>query len=327
MIILVVFGVITIIFIITRVVPARPELVWAGPHAREETIRRVREMLHLDDPIWVQYMYYINSLVHGDLGVSWRTKHPVLDDILSALPATLELAIAGFIIGTLVGFPLGLVAALRYGGYLDKLIRILAVISSAAPVFWVALMFQTVFSIELKLLPGAYRIDPNLALLSGFKPITGFYTIDTLLMGRIDLFIDVVERLIMPSLVVAMYPLGLTARMVRALALETLQEDFVRNLRGWGVSDLVIVRRYLLKAIITPVVASLGLSFAYTLVGAFLVEIIFSWGGLGTYISQSLLSYDYPAIIGGIMVVAIFYSVINFIVDLVHAYIDPRVRL
>lgn len=327
MTLLVIFGVITILFIITRVIPAHPEFIWAGPHATEEQIIEARRALHLDEPVPVQYIYYLSSLAHGDLGVSWRTRQPVLQDILSALPATLELTIVGFTVGVLVGLPLGLLAALRYNSPPDKLLRILSVSGSAVPVFWLALIFQLIFSIKLGLLPGGYRIDPSLALASGFKPITGFYTIDTLLMGRIDLFIDVVKRLIMPSLVVAIYPLSLTARMARSLALEALQEDFVRNLRSWGVPDRVIVRRYLLKAILTPIIASLGLSFGYALVGAFLVEVIFAWNGLGTYVVLSLLSFDYPAIIGGIMVVAIFYSVINTIVDLVHAYIDPRVRL
>ncbi|HWQ17958.1 MAG TPA: ABC transporter permease [Sulfolobales archaeon] len=323
----VILGVVTIVFIATRIIPAHPEFLWTGPHATEEQLKRAREELHLDEPIVIQYMYYLKSLLQGDLGVSWRTKNPVSADIASALPGTLELAIAGFMIGIALGLPLGLLAALNYGGFIDKIVRMVTVSGSALPVFWAALIFQLILTIKLGLLPGGYRIDPNLIVTTGFKPITGFYVLDTLLTGRLDLFIDVIKHLIMPSLVVAIYPMSLTARMVRSLALESLQEDFVRNLRSWGVPNSIIIKNYILKTIIPPLVASLGLSFGYTLVGAFLVEVIFAWNGLGMYIVMSIMSYDYPAIIGGVMVVAIFYSLINTLVDMLRAHIDPRVRL
>jgi peptide/nickel transport system permease protein len=323
----VVLGVLTIVFIATRVIPAHPEFLWAGPHATEEQLAEARRALHLDKPLVVQYYYFITSLLKGDLGVSWRTKNPVLEDIKTALPATLELAITGFLIGVSLGLPLGIISALRYGGVIDKLVRVISVSGSAIPVFWIALVFQLVFSIKLGILPGGYRVDPSLAISYGFKPITGFYVIDTLITGHIDLFLDVVRRLLMPALVVSIYPLCLTARMTRALALEILQEDFIRNLRSWGLPDNVIARRYLLKAVTPPLVASLGLSFGYTLIGAFIIEVVFSWNGLGMYAVLSLLSFDYPAVIGSIMVVAIFYTIINLIVDLTHAYVDPRVKL
>jgi peptide/nickel transport system permease protein len=324
---IVVLGVLTIVFIATRVIPAHPEFLWAGPHATEEQLAEARRALHLDKPLVMQYYYFITSLLKGDLGVSWRTKNPVLEDIKTALPATLELAITGFLIGVSLGLPLGIISALRYGGVIDKLVRVISVSGSAIPVFWIALVFQLVFSIKLGILPGGYRVDPSLAIAYGFKPITGFYVIDTLITGHIDLFLDVVRRLLMPALVVSIYPLCLTARMTRALALETLQEDFIRNLRSWGLPDNVIARRYLLKAVTPPLVASLGLSFGYTLIGAFIIEVVFSWNGLGMYAVLSLLSFDYPAVIGSIMVVAIFYTIINLIVDLTHAYVDPRVKL
>lgn len=327
MTVLVVLGVITIVFIATRVIPAHPEFLWAGPHATEEQLAEARRVLHLDEPLVIQYYYFLSSLARGDLGVSWRTKNPVLEDIKVALPATLELAIVGFILGVLLGLPLGVLAALNYGGLLDKIIRVVSVSGSAIPVFWVALIFQLILSIKLGILPGSYRIDPALAVESGFRPVTGFYTIDTLLTGRIDLFIDVVRRLIMPSMVISIYPLSLTTRMVRGLVLETLQEDYIRNLRSWGVPDHVIILRYVIKAIIPPLVASLGLSFGYTLIGAFIVEVVFSWNGLGMYAVLSIISFDYPAVIGSIIVVSIFYTFINMFVDLLQAYVDPRVKL
>jgi len=324
---LVILGVITIVFIATRVIPAHPEFLWAGPHATEEQLAKAREELGLDKPIWLQYINFLQDVFSGNFGVSWSTKRPISQDLAIALPATLELAITGFILGILIGLYIGITAAIRYNSVWDKFVRAISVSGSAIPVFWLALIFQLILTIRLGLLPIGYRIDPTAELFYGFKPITGFYTIDTLIQGKIGLFFDVLKRLIMPSMVVAVYPLSLTARMTRSLTLETLQEDYVRNMRSWGVKDSIIIRKYVLKSIIPPLIASLGLSFGYALVGSFLVEIIFSWNGLGIYVVRALNNFDFPAVIIGVMVVAIIYCTINTLVDLIHASLDPRVKL
>ncbi len=324
---LVVLGVITIVFIATRIIPAHPEFLWAGPHATEEQLQEARNELRLNDPIWVQYVYFIENMLTFNFGISWSSRHPISQDILSALPATLELAISGFIIGILIGLFLGIRAAVKYGSIIDKFVRSLSISGSAIPVFWLALIFQLILAIKLGILPVGYRIDPNAEILEGFQPITGFYTIDTLIEGKFDLFLDVLKRLLMPALVVSVYPLCLTARMTRSLALETLQEDYVRNMRSWGVKDNVIIRKYVIKAVIPPLIASLGLSFGYALVGSFLVEVIFAWNGLGMYVVHALANYDFPAVIISVMTVAIIYSSINTVVDILHAYLDPRIRL
>lgn len=322
----VILGVIVITFVITRLIPARPELLWAGPHATIEQIEQARKELHLDEPIYIQLLYYLRDLFTGNWGTSWRTRTHVLPSILSTLPATLELVIMAFIIAVVIGIPLGIIAAVRRGDIIDNIIRILAVVGASTPVFWLALFLQFVFCNWLGLLPAAKRVEEHVVFLTGFKPITGFYIIDSLIQGNIPVFIDVVKRILLPSLALSLYPMCLTIRMTRALTLEVLNEQHVRSCIAWGIPQSRVLYKYVLRNVIAPIVASLGLSFGYTIVGAFMVEIIFVWPGLGYYIAMSLLSFDYPAVMGGVIFVAIIYSVINTIVDIIHASIDPRVK-
>ena len=323
----VILGAAIITFIITRIIPARPELLWAGPHATLEQIERARKILHLDEPLYVQLGYYLRDFFTGNWGVSWRTKSPVLTGILSALPATLELIIVAFAIAIAIGVPLGIIAALKRGTAVDSVLRVITVIGASAPVFWLAMIAQLVLSNWLGLVPSAKRIDELLVLETGFKPITGFYLLDSLIEGNIPIFVDALKHIILPALVLSFYPLCLSARMTRALMIEVLNEWHIRSALAWGLPKRTVLYKYALKNVIAPVVASLGLSFGYTIIGAFMVELIFVWPGIGMYAAMSLLSFDYPAVVGCVLFVAIFYSVINTVVDIIHAVIDPRVKL
>lgn len=325
--ILVVFGVLIITFILTRVIPARPELLWVGPHAPIEAIEKARRELRLDEPIYVQLAYYLRDFFIGNWGVSWRTRQPVLHDILSALPATLELIIAGFAIAVVLGIPLGFYSAIKLGSVVDDVIRGFAIIGASMPVYWTALVLQLVFGMWFRILPAGKRVDTALVLTTGFQPITGFYLLDSLIQGNIPIFIDVLKRLILPAITISLYPLCLTIRMVRSVSVEVLNENFVKFLEVNGVARRTLIYRYVLRSVISPVVASLGLSFGYAIIGAFMVELVYMWPGIGYYAGMALLSYDYPAVLGSIVFVAVFYSIINLIVDLTHAWIDPRVRL
>jgi peptide/nickel transport system permease protein len=327
LLVFVVFGVLVITFTITRVVPARPELLWAGPHATIEQIERARKELHLDQPIYIQLGYYLLDFIRGNWGVSWRTKSPVLDDLLSALPATLELIIFAFSIAAVLGILLGIAAALRRNRMTDSVIRIFSVLGASMPVFWLALIILLVFSSWLGWLPSSKRVDEMLVISTGFHPITGFYLIDSLIQGDFPVFVDVLKHMILPAAVLSLYPMGLCARMTRAMMVDVLHEPFMRSALAWGIPRKLIVYKYALKNAVSPVIASLGLSFGYTIIGAFMVELIFVWPGIGLYTAMSLLSFDYPAIMGAVIIVALFYSAINLIVDLIHAWIDPRVSL
>ena len=252
---------------------------------------------------------------------------PVIDDIRTALPATLELIIFAFTIAMAIGIPLGVLAALKKYSIIDHLIRIFTVSGASMPVFWLALITQLVLSSWLRLFPAAKRVDESIVLETGFHPLTGFYLLDSLLQGNTLVFTNVLQHMILPALVLSLYPLCLSARMTRALMLEVLNEHYIRSARAWGLPRKLILFKYALKNVIAPVVASLGLSFGYTIIGAFMVEIIFVWPGIGYYTAMALLSFDYPAVMGCIIVVSIFYCIINTVVDILHAIIDPRVKL
>lgn len=327
LLVVVVLGVLVITFVITRLIPSHPELLWAGPHATMEQIEKARRELRLDQPIYVQLYYYLLDFLSGNWGVSWRTRHPILDDILSALPATLELVIVAFIIAVVIGVPLGALAALRRGTWVDGAVRIVSVLGASVPVFWLALILQLVFSNWLSILPGAKRVDEAVVLETGFHPITGFILLDSLIEGNWPVFTNALHHIVLPALVLSFYPMGLSARMTRAVMIEVLSEMYTRSAMAWGLPRRLIIYKYALKNTIAPVIASLGLSFGYTIIGAFMVELIFVWPGLGLYAAMSLLSFDYPAVIACIVVVAIVYTLVNTIVDILHAIIDPRVEL
>jgi peptide/nickel transport system permease protein len=327
MLLLVVFGVLIITFVITRVIPAHPEFLWAGPHPTKEQLEKARETLHLNDPIHVQLYYYLSDFLQGNWGISWRTRTPVIIDIQSALLATLELIIFSFSLGVILGLPLGVFSAIKRNKLADYVIRIASIGGASMPQFWFALLLQLTFANWLKLLPAGGRINSILAMKTGFKPITGFYLLDSLLQGNLIVFTNVLSYLILPSIALAIYPMCLTIRMTRAMMIDVLQQNYIRSAKAWGLPEKLILYRYAFKNACAPVIASLGLSFGYTIIGAFMIEIIFVWPGIGYYAAMSLLSFDYPAAIACIIVVAVFYSVINMVVDIVHSIIDPRVTL
>ncbi len=327
LLIFVVIGVLFITFIITRVIPARPELLWAGPHATIDQITKAREQLNLDKPPHIQFILYLQDFFLGNWGVSWRTRSPVLTDVLSSLTATLELIIVAFTIALILGVPFGVLAAIKKYTWIDDLARIITVVGASLPVFWLALIAQLVFGTWLEVLPSAKRVDEWVVIVTGFKQITGFYLIDSLIQGNFMVFVDSLKHIILPAAVLASYPFCLSARMTRAVMMEVLTEPHVRSLIAWGVPQRMIFFKYSLRNTLAPVIASIGLSFGYTIVGAFMVELVFVWPGIGFYAAMSLLSFDYPAVIGCVVIVAIFYCIINTVVDVIHSVIDPRVKL
>lgn len=327
LLIAVVFGVAIITFIITRVVPSHPEFLWAGAHPTKEQLEKARRELRLDQPIYVQLYYYLLDFLTGNWGVSWRTRQPVLKDIQAALPATLELVSLAFIIALIIGIPLGILAALKRNTRIDDLIRIVTITGASIPVFWLALVLQLILSSWLGILPSAKRVDEYIIYETKFKEITGFILLDSLIQGNLQVFMNALKHIILPALVISFYPLGLSARMTRAVMIDVLNEFHTKSLAAWGLPKRVIIYKYALKNTIAPVIGVLGLSFGYTIIGAFLVEVIFVWPGIGYYAASALISYDYPAVIGCIVTAAIIYAIINTIVDILHAIIDPRVRI
>ena len=325
--ILVLLGVVVITFLLARVVPAIPAGLWGGVLATPQDLARATAELHLDDPLPVQFWYYMTGLVQGDLGVSIRLHSPVLSDIAAKLPATLELITASLLLALVIGIPLGVYAGVKRGKWPDHLTRFLAVGGVSLPSFWLAVVLEMVFVGELHLLPAGGRFSVVLYIAVPIGTITGFLTVDSLLQGNLIRFSDAVAHLILPAITLALYPIGLVARMVRTMMVEVLGENYVRTAKAYGLPARLIHYRYALKNAIAPAVVAVGLSFAYELTGAFLVENIFAWNGIGQYAFNSVLSFDYPAILGTTIVVAMFYVIVNLVVDLIQSFLDPRIVL
>ncbi|HEX2588879.1 MAG TPA: ABC transporter permease [Gaiellales bacterium] len=325
--VLVVVGVVVLTFLIARVIPGDPAVTYAGPRASKAQLERTRRQLGLEKPVVVQLGDYLQGIGRGEWGTSYRTKRPVLSDLRRALPASIELVTAGLILALMIGLPLGLVSARYHGQAPDVLVRFISVIGVSLPVFWLALILQLVFAQRLGWLPSAGEYDPNLYYTSPLTSYVQMPLVDALLTGNIPVLESAFSHLILPALVVAVYPAGLLARMVRASVLDTLGESHIRMVRSLGFGDRAILGRWALRPAMNPVVQVTALVFAYSLANTFLVEAVFDWPGLGSYAANSLQALDTPAVVGVTLIVAIVYVVLNLIVDIAQAFIDPRVRL
>ena len=325
--VVVVVGVIVVTFVVAHVVPGDPAATWAGPHASATQIARARHFLGLNRPLAVQLISYLGGIAAGNWGVSIHTHRSVLSDLMTAAPASLELVITALLLAILAGIPLGLASARRRGRPADQFIRAGSILGISMPIFWMALILQLVFSQRLKLLPAAGEYSPSLLFTHPLAKRTGFPVIDSLLGGNLPMFGSTLTHLILPAIVVAAYPAGLIARMVRAQVLDTIGDTHVLNARALGFGERQIFGRFAMKLAWTPVAAAIALVFGYSLVNTFLVESIFDWPGLGSYAAVSISTLDTPAILGVTLFVAVAYVVANLVVDVVQAAIDPRIRL
>ncbi|UCC51389.1 MAG: ABC transporter permease [Anaerolineaceae bacterium] len=325
--ILVLLGVSVITFALARVVPSNAAALYIGPRARAEEIERVAEELGLNRPLPVQYAVYMRDVLHGDLGTSIGSKRPVTQELTGRLPATLELLFAGMFLAIGLGIPLGVWSAYRQGRASDIIMRIVSIIGVSVPAFALGLLLQFVFFRSLDLLPLSGRIDSDMRFISPVEMITGFYLIDTAVTQNWVAFKDSVWHLILPAITLAAYPMALIARMTRSSMLEVLSQDYIRTARAYGIKERVIVFLYALKNAIGPTLTVIGLTFAFAITGTFFVEIIFNWPGLGLFTVRSLLNLDYPAIMGITLFGAFMYVIINLIVDLLQAWVDPRISL
>ncbi len=325
--VVVVAGVVALTFVVARVVPGDPAVTYAGPRATAADLERARERLGLDESVPEQLADYATGIASGDWGTSLRTRQPVLDNIGTALPASIELVGAGMLLALAVGIPLGLASARWSGRAPDLLVRIAAVVAVSMPVFWLALILQMVFFQRLGWFPAAGRYDPDLFYTSPLTSITQMVVVDSIITGNVAVLTSALHHLVMPAVVVAAYPTGLIARMVRASVLDTLGEGHIRMVRALGFGERAVFGRFALKPALNPVVQVFALVFAYALANTFLVEAVFGWPGLGSYAANSLQALDTPAVMGVTLVVAIAYVLLNLAVDIVQAAIDPRVRL
>jgi peptide/nickel transport system permease protein len=313
-----------VVFIIASLVPADPILAQLGDMQAADAalVAAYRARWGLDLPLWEQYGIFLVKLVHGDFGISISSQRPVLADIAQYAPATIELSTVAFVLAVVVGVPLGVLAAVRRDSWIDHVARLLSLVGVSAPTFWLAFIMLALFYGGLRIAPGPGRLD---VIYLPPPSVTGLYLIDSALAGQWDVFRNAAAHLVLPGIVLAATTLGLITRTTRAAMLEALHQDYVRVARAKGLSERAIVLGHALPNALIPVVTLGGLAYAVLLSGTVLTETIFSWPGLGRYTFRSAVTLDFPAIMGITFIVAVVYLVINLIVDLSYALLDPRV--
>jgi len=312
-------GLVAIVFFISRVIPADPVALVAGETASRAQIELLRQKLGLDQPLLVQLAQYYKQLLSGDLGTSLFTTRPVWEDLSARLPATIELTVAAMLVSVAFGIPLGVISALYRNRFIDHLLRLVTVAGLAVASFWLALMLQILFSMDLRWLPLQARI-------TGFPPpaITGFYVIDALIEGNFTRLGNVLAHLTLPALTLAFPALATVVRFTRAGVLETLQRSFVTYQRAMGIPAGLIVWKYVLRNSLVSTVTQIGLLFGILLAGAVVIETVFQWPGIGSYAFEAILQSDYPGVMGFTLYAGFVFGVVNLIVDVSHAVLDPR---
>lgn len=335
----VLIGVTLLIFFLTRVIPGDPATAMLGQRAAPNLVQRLRTDLGLDRPLFLnfqavsetgdvrklfdsQYFSYMSGLVRLDLGRSIYSLIPITQSLAHRFPATFELTIMAMIFAIVIGVPAGVFAATRRGTLADTSIMIVALSGVSFPVFWLAIIMIYVFAVTLGWLPPSGRLSNQLSI----QPITGMYVLDALLRGNFVAAWDAFRHLIMPAIALGTIPLAIVVRMTRSAMLDVLGQDYVRTARSKGLSERRVVRVHALRNALLPVVTVIGLSFGSLLSGALLTETVFSWPGIGRWVYDAIAARDYPVIQGGVLFVAVMFAVVNLLVDMTYALIDPRIQ-
>ena len=314
-------GVLAITFLISHIVPGDAAQLIAGPRATAEIIQRIRQEYGLDKPVHIQFGMYVAQIFRGDFGKSILTRRPVIMDIRDFFPATFELTTMALFIAVLLGIPLGIISAVHRNKAVDHLSRVFSVTGVSMPIFWLGLLMMMVFYMQFSILPGPGRI-------SGEPPtyVTGLYVLDSVLTLDGRAFGDAVLHLIMPASALAFAVLARVTRMTRSSMLEAFDQDFVRTARAKGLSEILVVSKHALRNALIPTLTVVGLAYGELLGGAVATELIFAWPGMAHYVVGSMTSLDFPAVMGVTLVIAFIYIMVNLLVDVTYAFIDPRIR-
>ncbi len=319
-----VIGVVIVTFLLTRVLPGDPATYFAGPVASKEAIAAIQHQLGLDQPLWVQFARYVGDLAHGDLGTSLTTGQPVLTEIATRLPASAELTLISLILAVLVAVPLGVLAALRQGSWIDHLCRIVTTAGVSLPVFFTGLLTVYVFYFLLGWAPAPLgRLD---SFMSEPPRVTGFLLVDSLVAGDWEVFRAAASQLILPAVTLAVFALAPLARMTRASMLAALASDFVRTARASGLTGRTVVLTYAFRNAVLPVLTTLGMVFSFLLGANVLVEKVFAWPGIGSYAVEALIASDFAPVQGFVLTMAILYILLNLGIDLLYGLVDPRMK-
>lgn len=320
----VIVGLSIVIFVIARIMPGDPARMAVGPRAPQWVVDQFREQMHLDEPLHIQYYYWVRDALKGDFGTSLVTRRAVADDIREFFPATLELALFAGVINGAGGIVLGAIAAWHKDKWVDNVVRVVSYMGVVTPAFVFAILFLLVFGMTLNWMPTMGRLSPSIA-----RPprITGLMTIDSLVAGDFAAFANALWHIVLPGLALSLGGMAQESRITRATMSDNLTKDYIAAERSLGIPDRVIMRSFLLKPSLIPTVSILGLDFAATLGNAFLVELIFNWPGISRYGINAMLRKDLNAISAVILVLGVVFIVVNIAVDIVVARLDPRIRL
>ncbi len=322
MLIPVLLGVSLFVFVVMHLFTGDPAALMLGQHATQAQIEALRQQLGLNDPIWVQFGRFLWQLLHGDLGRSLMSRDSVTGELLARFPATIELALFSLLIATVVGVVVGVISAVKRYSFFDYLSMIGALLGVSMPIFWLGLILIIVFAVNLHWLPVAGRID------IGMEPtaITNLYLVDSLLTGNWDAFWSALQHLILPGIALAAYSMAIIARMTRSTMLEVIKQDYIRTARAKGLDEKTVINHHALKNALIPVVTVIGLQLGSLLGGAILTETVFSWPGIGNYTVNAILASDFPVVQASVLLVAGVFVIVNLLVDLLYAYLDPRIH-
>jgi len=316
-------GLSILLFLWIRALPGGPAESLLGERATPEAVEQIERIYGLDRPIHVQYLKYLENLVRGDLGTSIASRRPVTEEIGRRFPATIELALAAMVFAIALGVPLGFFAAKRYGSVFDHGSLVASLIGISIPVFFLAILLKYLFAVKLGWLPTIGRQD---VLISAEHP-TGFYVLDGIITLNFEAAWDAAAHLILPAIALGSIPLAIVARITRAAVLDVQNEDYVRTARAKGVSSRIVDRRHIFRNAMLPVVTIIGLQTGLLLSGAILTETVFAIPGMGTWLAGAIESRDYPVLQGGILFVALVFVIVNLLVDVSYALLDPRIRV
>jgi len=331
-------GVTFVIFMFQRLIPGDPAIAMLGEHATDESIERLREQFGLNRPLFLdreslvdgdiqgffdsQYIRYMERLSRLDLGNSIHRRIPVMETLKLRFPATVELSLLSMIIAIIIGVPVGIVSASKRNTAIDSISMVGSLIGVSMPIFWLGIMEIMLFAVILQWLPAGARLSIGIEI----ESITNLYLIDSLITGNMEGFRDALSHIIMPAVALATIPMGIIARMTRSSMLDVLQEDYIRTARAKGLGTRLVLYRHALKNAALPVVTIIGLQAGTLLAGAVLTETIFSWPGIGRWVYDAILGRDYPIVQGGTLLIAVVFVGVNFLVDILYALLDPRIR-
>ena len=316
-------GVLVVTFFVSHVIPADPIGAILGPQAPPELIEKIRHNLGFDRPVHIQFYIYLKNILRGDFGASLRTQNPVIEDLITFFPATVELATVAMFIGVFLGIPLGILSAVKKDQWGDHIARGFSLVGLSMPVFWLALILLLIFYYRLGWLPGPGRIDPYLF---PQDPITGIVLLDSLIYRDFEIFFNALQHIILPAFVLGYFSTASIVRITRSSMLEVLSLEYVQTARAKGLRESVVIYKHALKNAMIPITTVIGLTYGSLLEGAVLTETIFAWPGLGRYMTSAFLFLDFNAVMGGTLLIALIFSLANLIVDILYAFLNPKIR-